>query len=136
MRTSRLTRASFFALLSFGLTACASGGGGPAAEGEDPEEFEEAEAIENLMFEVINDFTPSSEITVYIDPYTGGRYELGDVDPSARRVFYYNIERPGEPHRLRAEGTGGLPLVTNQFTLIGATEVRWTVTQVDVEVVR
>lgn len=134
MRMSPLTRASCFTLLSVALAACASGGG--PGEQEAQEDFgEPAQAIENLQFEIINDFTPSASITVYIDPYTGSRERLGSVDPSSRRVFYYNVERPHEPHRLRAEGAG-LPLVTNQFTLRGATKVQWTVTDVDVTVVR
>lgn len=141
MRSSRLARTSccalFAVLLTFGLSGCASGGGGTTAD--DQPEIEEpaggVQAIENLQFEVVNDATPSSEITVYIEPYTGSRQRLGTIDPSVQGVFYFNVERPHEPHRLRAEGEG-LPLVTNQFTLEGATQVRWTVSQVDVTVMR
>lgn len=138
MRTTRLTRALFPVVASFLLTACASGGGGPAQQSaeESEEPTEEGARIENLLIEVVNDFTPSSQVTIYMMPYAGSGERLGEVPPNGRRVFYYTVERPSDQHRLRAVGTGGRDLLTNFFTLENATELQWTVTDVTVRVIR
>lgn len=136
MTTSRLRRAPLFAVLSVGLVACASSGGGPAQEEPEGQEVEAGAELEEISVEIINDYSPSSQATIWIVPFTGSREQIGTVAPGEQRFFYYTPNLSGIQYRLRAEGTGGQTPQTNPFSLDDATRVTWRLSDTNVTVSR
>lgn len=102
------------------LASCASGGGGaePAAS---------QAAGESVTVNVTNDLVPPSTVVIWMDPTTGGRRRLGEVQPNAQGRFTFNPAIRNEDHQLVAERTGGGAQESNPFVLTGVSTLQWNV---------
>ncbi len=122
MRKIPLGRSLFLALLSLGLAACASTGGGAGGEVE-----EGVEATgDQISVQVTNDRVPGRTVVVWMVPQTGSRRRLGSVPPNATRNFKFSPRARDIDHRLVAEIEAGGSMTSDPFTLVGVSGVSWT----------
>ena len=116
MKISSVSRLLLAGVVAFGLSACASSGGGMAEEGM------EGEGIE---FTVVNDRAPASSVTVYLIPQSGGRERLGFVNPNQTQTFRHDPTAPNQDFYLVAEAVGESDIRSERFNLLNVGEVQW-----------
>lgn len=131
MRKPKLVRSAVVVAAALGCTACATSGTG--GDTGDPAQQGGGDAV---ALAVDNDVVPPASVTVYVVPESGGRQRLGVVNASASQTFNYRPPSPSMQFYLSGEVVGGSDVRSDDFNLVDASRVEWSVSRRQVQVVR
>lgn len=89
------------------------------------QQIEDVQLSPTVQIEVANNYNPPDQVTVYIIAQSGGRQVLGSVSPGQRGRFKYRPTNASDKFALRAQATSGQTMTSQQFTLVNATSLVW-----------
>lgn len=130
MRNIRVVQLAFVVLASFGASACASAGGGTGGD------TEAAATGDQVRILIDNDMIPLSNITVYVEPESGGRRRLGTVSGGQQATFRYSPTSRTLQFTLLAEVVGEDDRRSETFNLVNVTGIEWALSRRNVRLVR
>jgi hypothetical protein len=111
-----------FTLLALTAGACATAATEAPAGGVEAEA--NAEVGEQVAVQVNNDLIPPTQVTVFAVS-EASRQILGNVNPSARASFSFDLIGASREYRMLARTTSGAEVVSNPFTITGPSTVSW-----------
>ncbi|HEX7091506.1 MAG TPA: hypothetical protein VF192_15305 [Longimicrobiales bacterium] len=112
---AKVAAAFAFGCAAFLLMGCASAGGQEGA----------ARGGSALSIRVANDLVPPGTIVVWIIPELGARRRLGTIPPDGEQSFSYVPGDRTMEYRLMAQTAEGREIMSDPFTLQGASALSW-----------
>lgn len=125
-----ITIPALLSALAFGAACATATTEAPAGGGAEAD----AAAGEQISVQVNNDLIPPAQVTVFAVS-TASRTILGNVNPSARASFSFDVVAASREYRLLARTTAGAEIVSNPFTITRPSTVNWNL-QSNIAVVR
>jgi hypothetical protein len=118
----QFTIPAMFTLLALTAGACATASTEAPAGGVESEA--NAGVGEQVAVQVENDLIPPTQVTVFAVS-EASRQILGNVNPSARASFSFDLIGASRQYRMLARTTSGAEVVSNPFTITGPSTVSW-----------
>ena len=79
----------------------------------------------SVTLEVVNNFSPPVQVTVFIVGQYGGRQVLGTLSPGRKGSFTYRPTNATDKFSFLAQSSSGRAISTQLFSLINVESVSW-----------